>query len=204
MRKHLAISILLLASCGKVAPVEDASDDQDDPTTDPDQDVLDDWGSDCPAVQIPFEAEEMEDLTGYSVRTSSRTSIGDYIQAIEDSGEASIEITIDCEDDYVLWGLAWWESGRADSFYYRWGSTSDRLVWDIMQQGCYPDLSRNWYWDRVSRRTENGSCGDPDEDPAVFHLTEGTHTFRLHPREQESSVAEFILTNVPRFRPTGP
>jgi hypothetical protein len=202
MRKLLAISILL-AACGRVAPVEDASDDQDDPTTDPDQDVLDDWSSDCPAVQIPFEAEEM-DLTGFSVRTSSRPSIGDYIEPYGDSGEAFIELSIDCEDDYVLWGLAWWESGSSDSFYYRWGTTSDRLVWDIMQQGCYPDLTRNWYWDHVSRRIEDGACGDPDEDPDVFHLTEGTHTFRLHPREPESSVAEFILTNMRGFTPPGP
>ena len=69
----------------------------------------------CTAVTIPFEAEDMT-LSGFSVRTSSREYIGQFIETdVRNEGSASISLDIPCTDTYVMWGLVWWEDGGEDS-----------------------------------------------------------------------------------------
>ena len=162
---------------------------------------------DCALVQIPFQAEDMTMDRGFNVETSSREYIGQFIEAVarDSIGEASIELEIPCDDTWVLWGLVWFESGYADSFRWSWDAVaSDPPVWDLMQQGCSPSLGADWYWDEVSSRVDTGTCGDPEEDPALVDLTAGTHTFYLLTRERMSAVAEFILTNDLAYTPPDP
>jgi hypothetical protein len=170
-------------------------------------DVTADGG--CELVQIPFEAEDMTFDDGFRTDESSRPYIGTFLEAaMDDAGTASREIDIPCGDDWVLWGLVWIEGGYAtmysDSFSWAWDEAATTWVWDLMQQGCSPSLPADWYWDRVSLRTETGTCGDPEEDPAVFTLSAGAHTFHLLGREGNAAVAEFVLTNDLDYVPPDP
>ena len=91
----------------------------------------------------------------------------------------------------------------SDSFYWTWDTWTDTWVWDLMQQ-CGTSIAADWYWDQMTLRTETGSCGPPEEDPALLDLEAGTHTFYLYGREDDSTVAEFILTNDLAYVPPDP
>lgn len=176
-------------------PVEDTA--EPDTTTD----VVTD--GECGTVMIPFEAEEMS-LSGFSVRTSSRDYIGDFIETDrDDEGVASVTLDIPCTDTYVMWGLVWWESGSEDSYLWTWDTGSEPVQWDVMQQ-CSTTIPADWYWDQVSWKYDDGYCGTPEEDPATMPLTAGSHTFYLFGREAMTAVDEFILTNDPAYVPPDP
>ena len=197
-------------------PLPDTSEDPPpdtvpDPTTDPVPDTAPDPTTDplpdgsCPLVQIPFEAEDMDHDDGFAEEASSRPYIGTFLESRTDGGGvASWEIDVPCADNWYLWGLVWWSSLYEDSFYWTWDTWPESWVWDVYQQGCSPSASSDWYWDQLSLRTETGSCGDPEEDPAVLPLSAGSHTFFLFGRESGTAVAEFILTNDPAYVPPDP
>lgn len=192
---------------GEDTPTPDA--DTDTPTPDvvgdtPTPDVEPDGG--CGPVQIAFEAEDGTLEGAMNTRESSREYIGTFLEYLggEGGGSASYEVEVPCSDTYVLWAVVWFESGNEDSFFWAWDDTTTTWVWDLTQQGCYPRLGRDWYWDQVSQRTDTGRCGDPEVDPATFTLTAGTHTFHLLGRERMSAVAEFVLTNDMSYTPPEP
>ncbi|MBW2262479.1 MAG: hypothetical protein JRG91_10945 [Deltaproteobacteria bacterium] len=206
--RHLSTLCLLLAllACGRIEPVDpDASDDSStepaaDSTTDTGPDPRIDVTGDCPPVRIPFEAEDMT-LTGFVTDTSTRPEIGDYIYSETNTARASIDIGIPCTDEYVLWGLVWWEDDSNDSVFWEWDSSGTPMVWDFLQ--CSGTTPR-WHWDQVTGRPDSMYCREPAEDPEIFVLTEGDHTFALTNRELYSTVAEFVLTNDMSYTPPFP
>jgi len=195
---------------GMDAPPDTETDAPPDLVPDTEPDVVIDTAPDvlpdavCPLVQITFEAEAMTFDDGFGTAESSRAYIGTYLESLSDDyGVASISLDIPCADDWYLWGLAWWGSGASDSFYWTWDTWPETWVWDVMQQ-CGTTITADWYWDLVTQRTETGSCGAPEYDPAVMTLGAGAHLFYLMGREGDTAVDEFILTNDPSFVPVDP
>jgi hypothetical protein len=154
----------------------------------------------CSPAQIPFQADEME-LDGFVVRNSGIDEVDNMILVQRaNTGEASMEVDVPCEDDWTLWAYVRWENMEADSFYWSFDDPRSRAVWHVMQQ-CILSIEPGWYWDQVSRSADSSQCEPVEEDPAVVHLTRGRHTFYLFGREADTAVGLFVLTNDPSYRP---
>jgi len=157
--------------------------------------------SPCAPVQIPFRAEDFTIERGFELRDAATPEVDRMLVCTMDNmGSAHIELDIPCDDDWTMWSLARWRDGNSDSIFWAWDDRDARYVWHIMQQ-CGASIAPGWYWDQVTRSPVEGNCSDIDEDPAVFHLTEGRHTFYLSGREADAAVGLFVLTNEPSYTP---
>ena len=198
MRRIAVILALALPAAGCMVAIEMPEGGGDAQTDAPD--AAGDDGAPCSPAQVSFRADEME-LDGFLVRNTDIDEVDRMILVQRaNTGEASMEVDVPCEDDWTLWAYARWENTEADSFYWSFDDPRDRIVWHVMQQ-CAVTIEPGWYWDQVSRGSDIGACEPIQEDPAVVHLTRGRHTFYLFGREANAAVGLFVLTNDPSYRP---
>lgn len=110
-------------------------------------------------------------------------------------GRAEFQIYITEPGEYVVWGRVFAPNNDNNSFFFIMDG-GEKLTWDLDAR------QEEWHWDRVSNRG-TGSEGKPEEDPVVFNLSAGLHSFIIEEREYRSQLDHLIFTRDRNFVPSG-
>jgi len=106
----------------------------------------------------------------------------------DNTGTARYQITVNQDDDYIVWCRIRSPDAGTDSFFVSVdGGTEDVFDTALALQ------SSSWQWVQINGRTAG--------NPRRFSLTRGTHTLTFRSREAYTGLDAFYVTNDPLFVP---
>ena len=142
-------------------------------------------------ISAPMETQANGDASGGSVVAAAAgtatltTEPGDM-----DMGRVTLDLTVDDDGTYRVWGRVLTPAAANDSFWVR----VDGGAWN--RWNTIP-AAATFQWDQVHNE-EMGALTEQE-----FMLTSGAHTIDVHYREEGALLDKVLVTNDPALVPTG-
>jgi len=151
-------------------------------------------GASLDAGAIEYKGECCEFLPGATIEAEDgqidgmSAADGVVYASINYQGSVSFTFDIAQAGDYVLEARVLAPTGGSNSFYVGFDASvqgDDYYAWDT-------DISDSYVWEMVSLRG-NGNHTDPQIDPMVWQLSQGTNTLYFFGREKDTRLDKIIL-----------
>jgi hypothetical protein len=142
-------------------------------------------------VSSYYEAESGILVAPMTLVAEAGASGGRFVQSTTTgSGTLRLQVNAPTAGTYVLWGRVLAPTPDTDSLYVSVdGGAED--IWDMAEFLWKPE----WQWTRVTGRAANG--GTPsrlNQQPRLFTLTAGVHTFTFRGREPQAGLDRLFVT----------